>query len=183
MSAVPRLVTVLSGEAVSLDLLLMDNGLLDDTQVFATAVIMAFGTWRRAEPEDELPDPDRSDDRKGWWGDTRAAEIWDGWPIGWRGWLLRRAKITGPEAKIGPILARIEQYALEAMQPFVDRGMASNVVARAFRTGDMRIDLRVVIYRGDLPAIELRYQELWGNDMDTASSVYFGSGAPADAVG
>jgi phage gp46-like protein len=175
---VPRLVNVVEGDAVSLDLLLDEHGLLDETQAFATALIVTFGTHRRAEPDDVLPDPDAPEDRRGWWGDTEAAEIWDGWPIGWRGWLKRRAKITGPEASEGSLQGWLEAYALEAMEPYVERGMASNVVVSAERIGINRIDLHVTVYRGDKPAIELRYQDLWPDDADRQDSVFFGYGAP-----
>jgi phage gp46-like protein len=147
-------------EAVGLDWLLKPNGGLDETQALATAVILAFGTWRRAETTDILPDLN-SDDRMGWWGDMDAAEIWDGWPIGSRFWLMRRDKIVGPEALQGSTIARAESYAYEALQPFVDKRIASRVHAVASRRGLHTIVVDVTIYRGPDEPIELRFEGLW----------------------
>ena len=74
--------------SVSVDWSLLADGTLDDDNALATAVIVALGTDRLADPDDILPDPD-STDRAGWWGDLDAEEIWDGWPIGSRLWLLK----------------------------------------------------------------------------------------------
>jgi phage gp46-like protein len=148
-----------AAEAVTMDLLL-SGGVLDATQDLATAVTIALGTDRRATADDALPDLD-SDDRRGWWGDTDAESIWDGWPIGTRLWLLERAKITGPGARQGSTLARVENYAREALQPFIRHGIASKVTVAATRTALDRIDLTATIYRGPKDAIQLRYQDLW----------------------
>lgn len=155
-----RIAPVLSGEAVTLDLLLTPSGGLDTSQELATAAIVALGTDRRANPDDILPDP-ASQDRRGWWGDTDALEIWGGWPIGCRLWLLERAKIVGPGAREGATVARVEEYVREALQPFVDLRVASGLAVHAERTGTGRIDCKVTLYRGPLPAIELRYASIW----------------------
>src|SRR5215471_20879371 len=94
---------------VTVDWLLLDNGQLDDSKALASAIIVALGTDRLADVNDILPDPD-STDRRGWWGDMDAAPIWDGWPIGCRLWLLKRAKITGAEAFEGSTLVRVQNY-------------------------------------------------------------------------
>ena len=147
-------------EAVEIDWLLTPVGTLDETQALATAAIIALGTDRLAQPTDTLPDPD-SADRRGWWGDLEAEQIWDGWPIGSRLWLLSREKITGPGANQGSTLARAENYVREAIQPFLSRGIASEMNVRAERNGLNRIDVLVVLYRGPRPAIELRYEVVW----------------------
>jgi phage gp46-like protein len=82
-----------TNEAISLDWVLTPAGQLDDSDQLQTALIVALGTDRRANPDDVLPTPD-DDDLRGWWGDLDAAAIWSGWPIGTRLWLLSRAKIT-----------------------------------------------------------------------------------------
>src|ERR1700750_875151 len=92
--------TALPKYSVTCDWSLLADGTLDDTQALATAIIVALGTDRLAETDDVLPDPD-STDRRGWWGDYQAQEIWDGWPIGSRLWLLQRAKIEGPGSRRG----------------------------------------------------------------------------------
>jgi len=147
---------------VSVDWLLLDDGTLDDSQALATAVIVALGTDRLADVNDILPDPD-STDRRGWWGDMEAQPIWDGWPIGCRLWLLKRAKITGAEAFEGSTLARVQQYIHEAIQPFIDRRVASAADITVTRLDTQRIDALIRLYRGPKVAVDLRYQILWND--------------------
>jgi phage gp46-like protein len=144
---------------VSVDWYLQDDGTLDDTQALATAVIVALGTDGLAATSDILPDPD-STDRRGWWGDLDA-DIWQGWPIGCKLWLLKRDKIVGSEAMQGATLVRVEQYIREALQPFVDLKICSRFDVWVQRVGKERIDALVRIYRGPEAAIDLRYQILW----------------------
>ena len=110
--------------SIPIDWSLLSDGTLDDSQALASAVIVALGTDRLANPDDILPDPD-STDRAGWWGDLDAAELFDGWPIGARLWLLKRSKIVGPEDPEGATVARVEEYIREAIQPFVDLRIVS----------------------------------------------------------
>lgn len=147
--------------AVTIDWGLRADGTLDDSQALATAVVVALGTDRLAQASDELPDPD-SNDRRGWWGDLDAEEIWDGWPIGSRLWLLQRQKITGPGAAQGATIVRIEHYIREAIQPFLDRRIGSRMAVEVSRVDDQRIDALVRIFRGPSLEIELQYQVLWG---------------------
>jgi phage gp46-like protein len=146
--------------SVSVDWSLLNDGTLDDTQALASAVIIALGTDALAAPDDILPDPDSSD-RAGWWGDLDAAELFNGWPIGTRLWLLKRTKIVGPEDPEGATVARVEQYISEALQPFVDLKIASSFEVEAARVGVERIDALVTIYRGPKTPVELRFQVLW----------------------
>lgn len=150
--------------SVSVDWSLLGDGTLDDDQALATAVIVALGTDRLADPTDILPDPDSSD-RAGWWGDLDAAELFDGWPIGSRLWLLRRAKIVGPEDSYGATVSRVEEYIYEAIQPFIDNRIATSFNVAVARNGVERIDANVVIYRGPKRAVDLRFQVLW-NDFE-----------------
>jgi phage gp46-like protein len=143
-----------------IDWLLLGDGRLDDRQALATAVIVALGTNKLASPTDILPDPD-STDRMGWWGDMDAEEIWGGWPIGTRLWLLRRSKIVGPEAREGATVTRVEQYIREAIQPFITIKAASRMEVKASRVDRERIDAVVRLYRGPELAVDLRYQILW----------------------
>jgi phage gp46-like protein len=137
------------------------GGLIDETQAFATAVMVALGTDRLALADDILPGDEADTDRRGWWADTDCEAIWNAWPIGCRLWLLYRHKITGAEARQGATLARVEQYIREAMQPFVDRRLASRFDVRVERSAVDKIVAYLTIYRGPLPAIELQYQALW----------------------
>jgi phage gp46-like protein len=145
---------------VGIDWLLLPDGTLDDTQALATAVIMALGTDALASPTDILPDPD-STDRRGWWGDLDAEEIWDGWPIGSLLWLLKRDKIVGAQARTGATVTRVENYIRQAIQPFIDRRIGSELYVKADRVGIERIDALIRIYRGPILEIELRFQVLW----------------------
>jgi phage gp46-like protein len=145
---------------VQVDWSLRDDGRLDERQALATAVIVALGTDGLAERTDVLPDPDSSD-RAGWWGDLDAEEIWGGWPIGSRLWLLRRDKIADPGSHRGATVTRADRYIREALQPFLDRRIASFLDVKVERVGRERIDAHVVISRGPSLAVELRYQILW----------------------
>lgn len=149
---------------VTMDWALRGDGTLDDTQALCTAVVVALGTDRLADPEDILPDPD-SADRRGWWGDLDAEAIWDGWPIGSRLWLLQREKITGTGAQQGATVVRVEQYIREAIEPFIDRRIGSRFDVYVNRVSDQRIDALIRIYRGPALEIELRYQVLWTDIM------------------
>lgn len=152
--------------SIPIDWSLLSDGTLDDSQALASAVIVALGTDRLANPDDILPDPD-STDRAGWWGDLDAAELFDGWPIGARLWLLKRSKIVGPEDPEGATVARVEEYIREAIQPFVDLRIVSAFDVEASRVGVERIDAYVVLYRGPKTPVELRFQILW-NEIESA---------------
>ena len=154
--------------SIPIDWSLLPDGTLDDTQALATAVIVALGTDALAAPDDILPNPD-STDRAGWWGDLDAAELFNGWPIGTKLWLLKRTKIVGPEDPEGATVSRVEQYISESIQPFVDLKIASGFDVEATRVGVERIDAYVVIYRGPIKPIELRFQILWQEIFGTSA--------------
>lgn len=153
--------TLFPGQGVvQIDWLLRGDGTLDPTQELATAIIVALGTDRLAEPGDRLPDPD-DNDRRGWWGDYQAQDIWDGWPVGSRLWLLRREKIEGPGSRRGSTTVRVEQYIRECIQPFIDRRIGSSFEVEVTRVDRQQINALIRIYRGPVPEIELRYAILW----------------------
>jgi phage gp46-like protein len=147
-------------DAVTIDLLQLPTCLLDETKQLETALIVALGTDRLANPEDVLPDIN-SDDRRGWWGDLDADTIWGGWPIGSRLWLLERASILGPGAKQGSTVGRAETYTRECLQPFLTAGIASKMTVSASRTGTEAITVNAALYRGPKSAVSLTYQTLW----------------------
>jgi phage gp46-like protein len=155
---------------VVMDWQLLSDGTLDETQALATAVIVALGTDSLADPSDILPDPD-STDRAGWWGDLDAQEIWNGWPLGCKLWLLQRDKIVGPEAQQGATVTRVEYYIQAAIQPFLDRRIGSRMLVKAERVGPEQINAIVRLYRGPLLEIELQYQILW-NEIELNSSAW-----------
>jgi phage gp46-like protein len=153
--------TLFPGQGVvQIDWNLLGDGTLDTTQALATAIVVALGTDALAQPGDILPDPDDTD-RRGWWGDYQAEEIWDGWTLGSRLWLLQRDKIEDAGSRRGATTVRVEQYIREAIQPFIDRRIGSRFDVEATRVGKERIDALIRIYRGPIVEIELRYAILW----------------------
>jgi phage gp46-like protein len=155
-----RVVQTKADFGITLDWLISPYRQLDTADQLATGVIVALGTDARANDSDELPDPD-DDDRRGWWGDLDALEIWDGWPIGSRLWILNRAKIADQVAKGGATVGKIETMIREALQPFITRKIASRIYVKVERNGANRIDALVRLYRGPKDAIELRFADLW----------------------
>jgi len=141
------------------DWLLLPNGALDQRQVLANYVKVALMTDALSDPTEIRPDPD-SDDRRGWWGDYEAA-IWRGWPIGCKTWLLERAKVTDKYAWEGDTVFRAESYTRMALQPLVEMRMCSGISVTAQRVGRERIDVRVIVQRGPMVAIDLLFQDLW----------------------
>lgn len=147
-------------EGVTFDFLMLDTGMLDETEELATAARVALGTDKMADERDVLPDPD-STDRRGWWGDFEAELIWGGWPIGTKNWLLSRAKITQSPSEEGSTLERARRYTQEALQPFIEKRIATQMSVVANRTELQRIEVVAQIYRGPTREIDLRYQLLW----------------------
>lgn len=156
-----RLYDIVTPFVVTFDLLQRPDRLIDETEALATAVVVALGTNRRANDDDILPNGEADTDRRGWWADTNAETIWQGWPIGSRLWLLERHKITDNTARQGSTLARVDAYIREALQPFITQRMASRVDVTVERTELQKIVAHIVIYRGPLPTIDLQYQTLW----------------------
>jgi phage gp46-like protein len=156
-----RLYDIVTPFVVTFDLLQMRDGLIDETEAIATAVMVALGTNMRANDDDILPNGEADTDRRGWWADTNADVIWNGWPIGCRLWLLERHKITDNTARQGSTLARIDAYIREALQPFIQQQICSRVDVAVARTELQKIVANITLYRGPLPAIQLQYQALW----------------------
>jgi phage gp46-like protein len=155
-----RVINVTNLAGIWADWLLMPNGALDETEELVNVVKVALLTWGLALPDDILPDPD-STDRCGWWGDLDAETIWDGWDVGSKIWLLKRAKITPAEAREGATMARAEQYCRVALQPLINKRICTRIEVTAMRRSTERIDVLVQLYRGSQLRIELRFQNLW----------------------
>jgi phage gp46-like protein len=156
----PDTIVVQSRCAVTREWLLTPMDQRDPSLDLVDCVVIALGTDRLAQPDDELPEKGDTN-RRGWWGDLDADAIRDGWPIGTRLWLLARSSITGAAARRGSTVARVETYIREALQPFKDKGVASRVSVLAERVGVERIDATATLYRGPLPSIALRFSDLW----------------------
>jgi phage gp46-like protein len=156
-----RIVEVVNLQVMTMDWLLQGDGTLDETQELATAVCVALGSDALADETEVLPDPD-STDRRGWWADYQAAEIWGGWPIGCKNWLLKRAKIISDQASLeGTTVQRARDYTEAALQPFVDQRICTAVQVTAWRAAQDRIYVDVLMFRGPKTDIALRFQILW----------------------
>lgn len=132
----------------------------DGAGELADAVAVALGTDRLADAADELPDPN-DDNRRGWWGDLDTALLFGGWPIGCRLWLMAREKITDAMAQRGSTIGRIEAYIREAMQPFIEARIATQMKIDIQRVGLDRIDAQITLFRGQVILVDLRYASLW----------------------
>jgi phage gp46-like protein len=113
------------------------------------AVIISLFTWRRANPDDELP----STNKYGWWGDTYPQIPSD--RIGSRLWLLSRAKLTAET------VLRAKEYAEESLQWLIDDGVAAAFQVQAERQGLDRLALGVKIIRGDGASLNIRFTNVW----------------------
>ena len=156
-----RIVQGAADFGITLDWMMTPQGGLDTSQQLASAIITALGTDRLADPSDILPGDDNN--RRGWWGDLETSEIWNGWPIGSRLWLLERSKITGQESRDGSTVGRVETYIREAIQPFLDHRIIGNSTVLVERNGTGRIDALIRLYRGTGDVIDLRFNDLWSD--------------------
>jgi phage gp46-like protein len=142
------------------DWLLLPNGVLDERQELANYCKVALMTDALSDPDEIRPDPD-SDDRHGWWADMDADVIWQGWPIGTKNWLLTRAKISDAYSWEGDTVVRAENYTREALRPLIDMRLCTHIDVTAERVGIDRIDVHVIVYRGNNAEIDLLFQDLW----------------------
>lgn len=156
-----RMFDIVTPFVVTFDLLQRPDNLIDEAEAFATAVMVALGTDKRANDDDILPNAESDADRRGWWADTNVETIWNGWPIGCRLWLLEREKITDNTARQGSTIARVDAYIREGLQPFITNQMCSRIDVTVTRPELQKIVATVVIYRGPLPTIQLQFQSLW----------------------
>lgn len=127
---------------------------LDSKEPLVRAVMISLFTWRRANPDDELPEPSGSAQRMGWWGDNFPTVAND--RIGSRLWLLGRAKII-PET-----LIRAKAYAEEALKWLVDDGIAARVVVEVERQGLTTVALACRFYKTDGRVLaDIRFADTW----------------------
>lgn len=123
---------------------------LDALDALPRAVIISLFTWRRANPDDDLP----GDMKMGWWGDSFPPVAND--RIGSRLWLLTRAKLL-PET-----LRRAKEYAEESLRWLIDDGVAQRVDVEVERQGLSTLALACRIYRSDGSApIDIRFPDAW----------------------
>jgi phage gp46-like protein len=132
---------------------LLAGNTLDTSRALATAVVVALMTHRTAEADDPLPH--FASDRRGWWADHEAGEVWNGWPIGSRLWLLSREKQTQETRN------RAEAYIREALDPFVERRIVSRYDLDVAWFAHERLGAVVTLYRGPRESIAVRFETLW----------------------
>lgn len=114
------------------------------------AVIISLFTWRRADPDDDLP----GSDKFGWWGDTYAQDAGD--LIGSRLWLLSRSPLTNETVR------QAIEYAEEALQWLIDDGVASRISVLAERQGKEMLALQLQVFRADGGTIlAARFSDVW----------------------
>jgi phage gp46-like protein len=114
------------------------------------AVLISLFSWRRANPDDDLP----SNQRFGWWGDNVAEMPND--KIGSRLWLLSRSVMTAET------VARAKEYAEESLAWLIEDGVAATVTVQAERQGLARLAVGCLIVRGDGSTLNLRFADVWG---------------------
>ena len=124
---------------------------MDSAQPLVRAVIVSLFTWRRANPDDDLP----ADLRMGWWGDSFPTIPND--RIGSRLWLLSRSTLT-PET-----VAKAKEYAQEALQGLIDDGVAARVDVQTERQGLSTLAIGCRIYKSDgTVPLDVRFTDVWG---------------------
>lgn len=124
---------------------------LDSAEPLVRAVLISLFTWRRANPDDELP----ADTRQGWWGDSYPLEPND--RIGSRLWLLARSKLTDETAR------RAREYAQEALQWLVEDSVVARVEVEAERQGLQQLALACRMFKADgRVAADVRFTNAWG---------------------
>jgi phage gp46-like protein len=126
-----------------------DSTELSNLESLSRAVIISLFTWRRANPDDIT-----EGQKMGYWGDVAEPPAAND-KIGSRLWLLAREKI------LNSTFNRAREYAKEALQWFIDDGIASKVDVVAERYGTDGMALICTIYRVDGQAITLRFDNAW----------------------
>jgi len=120
------------------------------TEPLVRAVVVSLFTWRRANPDDELP----ASDLMGWWGDSYAEIAGD--KIGSRLWLLSRSTLTQDAVR------RAQEYATEALKWLLDDQVATSVTVTSSRLGVHALGLTVVVTRAESGQVmNLRFADVW----------------------
>jgi phage gp46-like protein len=132
---------------------LLSGNTLDTSMELVTAVAVALFTHRTAEDDDPLPN--YASDRRGWWADHEADELYGGWPIGSRLWLLSREKQTEDTRN------RAEEYIREALDPFVERRIVDSYDLTVDWFAFERLGAEITLYRGQKESIAVRFETLW----------------------
>ncbi len=97
----------------------VDGADLATEDTFASAAVVSLLNDRQVEAYEVKP----GEDRRGWWADAYAA---NNHRTGSRLWLLEREK------QLPSVVLRCRQYCEEAMQWFLDDGLAQAITVTAF---------------------------------------------------
>ena len=121
------------------------DGDIDDTDVIRDLIAFHLFTWRRARPDDVVPD---GASRQGWFADPE---------FGSRLWLLQSRKVDANA------LVDARQYAEEALAPLIAQGILATVAVAADRVSDTPggIGLAISYTRPKAPGGLVRYDTLW----------------------
>lgn len=154
----PDILTIWDAADLVSDWLITGDDLASDSGLKSAAIISLL-TDRLAGEGDEIPDG--SDDRRGWWADDGATEIWgpEAGPIGSHLWLRARAKATEETRGL------IGNDCYVALQWMVNIKVASLVTVETWWMGNDRsagkLGGHIRIYRGPEKAVDLRFEPLW----------------------
>jgi phage gp46-like protein len=137
------------------DFQLVQNDLTSD-EGLETAVAMSLFLDRRADDSDQLPATHT--DARGWWADEFPPVPGD--LIGSRLWLLAR------ETNTASVLQRANQYTKEALQWFIDDGVASEVNVTVTNPSGSQLVIAVSITRpGSSQATSFLYNYNWAEQL------------------
>lgn len=128
------------------DVILSGSDLVNEPGL-ETSVTISLFTDARAEDDDVLPN--KSDTRKGWWGDALLDQ-----PIGSKLWLLSRAKNSDETVKLAG------DYTKQALDWMVTDEVATEILVSASRSNN-QIDISTIIIREGKSNIFFRYYLNW----------------------
>lgn len=128
----------------------IQNGILELDNGLQTAIYISLFTDRRIGEDDEIPD--RSNDRRGYWGDTLEDE-----PLGSFLWTLDREKITTS------LLNKIDTYSKDALNWLIEDGIASeiNTIVERDSKNIEQINIEIQIIKPDEKSESYRYSLNW----------------------
>lgn len=127
------------------------SGDLSQEGELRSAVVLSLFSWRRANPDDRLPEDTSS--LMGWWGDYYGT-VQDS-KLGSRLWLLRREKLTQET------ITRAREYCEEALQWLIDDQVAKSVEVITERNSIDRLDISITITRASGQEFNLRFSNVW----------------------
>lgn len=132
--------------------LVFDGGIQQGDEL-ETAILLSLFTWRRAEPDDDVPD---KFNRLGFWGDTYPDVPGD--LFGSRLWLLDGKKANAETLVLADTLVR------EALQWMLEDGVASAIEPEISRGAGDQLQINLWIERpGDLAP---KYYQIWEGVID-----------------